>query len=226
MSSHIRTGVLALALTAAVSTVLLALPERVGRAAQASPAVKPARLAPVPQALGPELHQLRGHRPRRGAPRGLPRARRVQLGPGRRPLRRLPRRPFPRGPGRVRPHRHAARGGPPRRRARDGQRRRSRQLRRDLLAGQPPHLRLSAHERARRAPSEASAWTPGSVSAAWAARARAPATTCISRSAAAAGWRPGREPVAALRRWAARAAHARRCRPARTEHAVECVAPA
>ena len=58
MSSHIRTGVLALALAAAVSTVLLALPERVGRAAQASPAVKPSRLAPVPKALGPELRRL------------------------------------------------------------------------------------------------------------------------------------------------------------------------
>ena len=38
--------------------VLLALPERVGRAAQASPADRPARLAPVPKALGAELRKL------------------------------------------------------------------------------------------------------------------------------------------------------------------------
>jgi len=58
VTSHIRTGVLALALAAAVSTVLLALPERVGRAAQASPAVERPQLAPVPKALGAELRQL------------------------------------------------------------------------------------------------------------------------------------------------------------------------
>lgn len=58
MTSHIRTGALALALTAAVSTVLLAMPERVGRAAQASSPAEPARLAPVPRTLGPDLDQL------------------------------------------------------------------------------------------------------------------------------------------------------------------------
>ena len=70
----------------------------------------------------------------------------------------------PRGPGRVRAHRHAAGGRPRGQGRRDRQRRRPRQLRGHPLGRGRPDLRLPAHERARAVSPSASVSEPGQTS--------------------------------------------------------------
>ena len=58
MTSHIRTGALALVLALVASAAPLAMPEQVGRAAQASAPGEPNRLAPISPALAAEVDDL------------------------------------------------------------------------------------------------------------------------------------------------------------------------
>ena len=85
----------------------------------------------------------------------------------------------------------------------DRRRRRARQLRGHLLAGGSPHLRLPAHEPARRGSRRGRPCSPASGWARWAAPGPASARTCTSRSAPAGERRRRRStPRPLLTRWA------------------------